>query len=154
MEEAGLTRDLHKKISHDRRRTQQKARRQVGREEVLEVRRNNGKGILDTTPYIAVLNMITKGKYLRVGRGFVIRRRIKEIKEVQVNRLKEARREKGLSQLRLAFLTGIPPSEISRVENGWIRPYPSWRQRFARALGVTEAELFPAPEEKVKSNAD
>jgi len=61
-----------------------------------------------------------------------------------VNRLKEIRNERGLSQLRLAFLTGIAPSEISRIENGWIRPYPGWRKRLARALGTTESELFPA----------
>lgn len=65
-----------------------------------------------------------------------------------MNRLREARKEKGLSQLKLAFVTGIPPSEISRIENDWIKPYPGWRKRFARALGVPESELFP-PEEKV-----
>ena len=65
-------------------------------------------------------------------------------KEVLVmNRLKEIRNERNLSQLRLALLTGIAPSELSRIENGWIRPYPGWRKRLARALGVTEKELFP-----------
>ena len=33
---------------------------------------------------------------------------------------------------------------ISRIENGWLRPYPGWRERLAKALGTTEAELFPA----------
>jgi transcriptional regulator with XRE-family HTH domain len=60
------------------------------------------------------------------------------------NKLKQVRNERGLSQLRLALLTGIAPSELSRIENGWIRPYPGWRKRLARALGTTEAELFPA----------
>ena len=60
-----------------------------------------------------------------------------------MNRLKEIRNERGLSQLRLAMLTGIAPSELSRIENGWIRPYPGWRKRLARALETTEAELFP-----------
>lgn len=60
-----------------------------------------------------------------------------------MNSLKEFRTKRGLSQLALAKLTNIAPSEISRIENGWIRPYPSWRKRFARSLGVTEKELFP-----------
>jgi hypothetical protein len=51
---------------------------------VLELKRNDGKGKLDTTPYIAVLNIITKGKYLKLGKGFVVRGKIKEIKEVSV----------------------------------------------------------------------
>ena len=59
------------------------------------------------------------------------------------NRLSEVRKEKGLSQLRLSFLTGIPPSEISRIENGWIRPYAGWRRRLATALGTSERDLFP-----------
>lgn len=60
-----------------------------------------------------------------------------------MNRLKEVRSERGLSQLKLAFLAGISPWDISRLENGWIRPYPSWRKRLAKALGTSQAELFP-----------
>ncbi|MEE9201813.1 MAG: helix-turn-helix transcriptional regulator [Dehalococcoidia bacterium] len=61
-----------------------------------------------------------------------------------MNRLKEVRNERGVSQLRLAMLTGISPGDISRIENDWLRPYAGWRKRLARALGKTEAELFPA----------
>ena len=63
-----------------------------------------------------------------------------------MNRLKEIRKRRGLSQLKLAHLTGIQPSEISRVENGWLIPYPSWRKRLADALDITEAEVFPTDE--------
>lgn len=70
-----------------------------------------------------------------------------------MNRLREARKEKGLSQLKLAFTTGIAPWDISRIENGWMKPYPSWKKRLSRALGVPETELFP-PEEQGKSDAD
>jgi len=59
------------------------------------------------------------------------------------NKLKEIRNQRGLSQLRLSFLTGIPPGDISRIENNWLRPYSGWRKRLARALGTTEAGLFP-----------
>lgn len=64
-----------------------------------------------------------------------------------MNNLKKVRTEKGLSQLRLALLTGIAPGDISRIENNWLRPYPGWRKRLARALGTTESGLFPAEEE-------
>jgi len=61
-----------------------------------------------------------------------------------VNRLREARKEKGLSQLKLAFMTGIAPGDISRIENDWLVPYPGWRNRLSKALGVPETELFPS----------
>ena len=70
-----------------------------------------------------------------------------------MNRLKEIRKGKGLSQLKLAFMTGIAPGEISRIENSWLKPYPGWRKRLSRALGVPETELFP-PEEKNRNDAD
>jgi transcriptional regulator with XRE-family HTH domain len=60
------------------------------------------------------------------------------------NKLKEVRKERGLSQLKLALVTGIAPGDISRIENGWLKPYPSWRQRLSRALGMPESELFPS----------
>ncbi len=60
-----------------------------------------------------------------------------------MNKLKEVRNERGLSQLKLAFLTGISPGDLSRIENGWLRPYPGWRKRLAKALGIAQTELFP-----------
>lgn len=60
-----------------------------------------------------------------------------------MNLLKEIRTKKGFSQLTLAKLTNIAPTDISRIENGWVRPYAGWRKRLARALGTTETELFP-----------
>jgi transcriptional regulator with XRE-family HTH domain len=59
------------------------------------------------------------------------------------NNLRQFRKARGISQLRLAMATGIAPCEISRIENDWIVPYPGWRKRLARALGVSEAVLFP-----------
>jgi len=70
-----------------------------------------------------------------------------------MNKLRKARKEKGLSQLKLAFMTGIAPNEISRIENGWLKPYPGWRKRLSRVLGVPETELFP-PEEQSSNNGD
>lgn len=62
---------------------------------------------------------------------------------VNMNLLKEIRTKRGFSQLTLAKKTNIAPSDISRIENGWLRPYLGWRKRLARALGVAEKELFP-----------
>ena len=66
-----------------------------------------------------------------------------------MNNLKEFRTKKGISQFKLAVDTGISPSIISRIENGWLWPYPGWRQRIAQALNVSESELFP--EEGIKN---
>jgi transcriptional regulator with XRE-family HTH domain len=60
-----------------------------------------------------------------------------------MNSLKETRTKKGLSQLALAKLTNITPTDISRIENGWLRPYPGWRKRLAMALKCSEKKLFP-----------
>lgn len=68
------------------------------------------------------------------------------------NNLREVRKQRGLSQLRLSFLTGIPPSDISRIENEWLKPYPGWRKRLARGLGVSEAELFPIEKDRNDGN--
>ena len=61
-----------------------------------------------------------------------------------MNRLAEIRKQRGLSQLRLAMLTGIQPPDLSRIETGRLKPYPGWRKRLARALGTTEDDLFPS----------
>ena len=61
-----------------------------------------------------------------------------------MNNLKEIRTQKGLSQLALAKLTNITPTDISRIENNWLKPYPGWRKRLSDALGVSEEEIFPA----------
>ena len=59
------------------------------------------------------------------------------------NNLKKIRQEKKLSQLRLSYATGISPADISRIENGWTRPYPGWRKRLSEALGEAESTVFP-----------
>ena len=60
-----------------------------------------------------------------------------------MNRLREVRSAKSMSQLALAKLTDISPWDISRIENGVLKPYPGWRKRLAKALGVPERDVFP-----------
>lgn len=43
-----------------------------------------------------------------------------------MNILKEIRTKRGLSQLALAKLANIVPTDISLIENGWLRPYAGW----------------------------
>ena len=64
-------------------------------------------------------------------------------REVFMNNLKKIRTEKGFSQLTLAKLTNIAPGVISGIENNWLRPYHGWCSRLAKALCVSEKELFP-----------
>ncbi|MBS4029938.1 MAG: helix-turn-helix transcriptional regulator [Clostridiales bacterium] len=66
------------------------------------------------------------------------------------NRLREVRKQQGLSQFGLAKMCGVEPSNLSKVENGILKPYPGWRQRIALALGVSEEEIFPV---EVKNDA-
>ncbi len=56
--------------------------------------------------------------------------------------LGKLRKKRGLSQKQLAEAVGVSRGLISRVENGWERPYESLRQRIAEALDVDEKELF------------
>jgi len=58
-----------KKIRHDRRR----ARQRIKKGEVLPMQRADG--VTDLTPHIASADIATSGKYLTLGRGFVIRAR-------------------------------------------------------------------------------
>ena len=57
--------------------------------------------------------------------------------------LKKFRTAKKLSQAGLTRLTGISPSIISAIENEKLYCYPGWRKKFAEALEVPEADLFP-----------
>jgi len=59
-----------------------------------------------------------------------------------LNELKNIRELKGLSQFDLAKKANITPSDISRIENNKIFPYPQWRKRISDALNVPEEKIF------------
>ena len=67
------------------------------------------------------------------------------------NNLKRARFEKGLSQIQLFGLSGIWPSKISLLENGFLLPSPEEKRSLARALGVQVEWLFPSDDSKENS---
>jgi transcriptional regulator with XRE-family HTH domain len=56
--------------------------------------------------------------------------------------LRQARRSKGLSQERLGELTGLHPTEISRLERAAREPRLSTIVKLARPLGITAADLL------------
>lgn len=58
------------------------------------------------------------------------------------NKIREKRMARGLSQVQLGSLSGIAHSAISDFELGKRMPWPKARKALARALKVTEGELF------------
>ena len=62
------------------------------------------------------------------------------------NFIREKREAMGISQVRLATLTGLPNNCISDFELGKRLPWPRARKALAKALGVKEAALFPDEE--------
>jgi transcriptional regulator with XRE-family HTH domain len=59
-----------------------------------------------------------------------------------MNRLKEIRARKGMTQFRLRLDTGIHQSKISLAENDYIQLTAQEKQRIAKALGVTVGEIW------------
>lgn len=59
-----------------------------------------------------------------------------------MSRLEYERRKREWTGLHLATLMGIHPSSLSQVERGHRKAWPAFRQKAAKALGITEEELF------------
>jgi transcriptional regulator with XRE-family HTH domain len=61
-----------------------------------------------------------------------------------MNRLREIRVVKRITQFQLRLITGIHQSKISLIENGFIEPQDEEKEKLAKALGVSLEEIFPA----------
>jgi transcriptional regulator with XRE-family HTH domain len=48
----------------------------------------------------------------------------------------------GWSQVALAFHAGISIGDISRIETGRLRPYPSQLEKLSKVLGLEESALL------------
>ncbi len=73
-----------------------------------------------------------------------------------INRIKEIRIEKGVSQLELANIANFSQSFLANVESGKKKPSVMTIIRIAKALNVNPREFFPEQEEtkskeKIKS---
>jgi transcriptional regulator with XRE-family HTH domain len=64
---------------------------------------------------------------------------------VKLERLKDWREHRGLTQVKLAELAGVPQSTVSQAETGRRSPHPGTARKFAEALGVEVEELTRAP---------
>jgi len=60
-----------------------------------------------------------------------------------MNRIKEARFIRKMTQMRLFQLTGIWPSKISSVENGYVTPTELEKDKLAKVLELQKEWLFP-----------
>ena len=66
-----------------------------------------------------------------------------------MNRVKEIRKKKNLTQLDVSKMTDIYPNDISQIERGKRKPFPSWRKRLSEALEINEDYLFPDIEKDI-----
>ena len=59
------------------------------------------------------------------------------------NCIRERRERLGFSQARLACFVGMAGSTLSNLELGKMKPWPKAKRDLAKALRVSEQELFP-----------
>jgi len=57
-------------------------------------------------------------------------------------KLKAERQRRRWTQAKVAYRAGLHPAELSRIESGWLRPYPRQAARLARVLGLKPTELL------------
>jgi len=60
-----------------------------------------------------------------------------------MERVRELRTEKGLTQVRLAVAADMNPATLNRIEQGKANPNLKTLERLAHALGVEVGDLFP-----------
>lgn len=65
--------------------------------------------------------------------------------------LKRSRIERGWTLHETARRAKLHDSDLSKIENGWSRPYPNQAKRLARVLGINVDELLM--EESHEANA-
>src|SRR5919107_780559 len=63
--------------------------------------------------------------------------------EVQMERIRQLRKERGLSQVKLAVMADMDPATLNRLERGTGNPNLKTLERVADALGVEVADFFP-----------
>lgn len=67
-----------------------------------------------------------------------------------MNRLREVRILKRITQFRLHLVTGIPASKISLMENGLVIPREDEKIKLAKALMVTPEKIWGKGESEVQ----
>ncbi len=64
------------------------------------------------------------------------------VKEDTMNKLREMRVVRRITQFQLRIATGIHQSKISMIENGLIEPLEGEKRRIARALNLRPEEIW------------
>jgi transcriptional regulator with XRE-family HTH domain len=59
------------------------------------------------------------------------------------NRVREIREKQGISQAELSRRIQIASQNLSAIELGKMEAWPKVRRKIAKALGVSQTELFP-----------
>jgi len=62
---------------------------------------------------------------------------------MEQNRIREFREARGLTQVELARIARMASPNLCNIERGRLMPWPRIKRRLAKALRVTEQELFP-----------
>jgi transcriptional regulator with XRE-family HTH domain len=57
-------------------------------------------------------------------------------------RLKAERLNRGWTQQELGFYASVSAADISKIERGWLKPYPGPAVRLAQVLGLKPEELL------------
>ena len=57
-------------------------------------------------------------------------------------KLKAERLKRGWRQEDLGFYTRMSGADISRIERGWMKPYPGQAERLAKVLELDQEELL------------
>lgn len=60
-----------------------------------------------------------------------------------MNKLRELRFLKGLTQIELEKRTGVHRTSISPIENGYVEPSPEQKKKLAEALDVDIVDIWP-----------
>jgi len=60
-----------------------------------------------------------------------------------LNKLRELRFLKGLTQIELEKRTGVHRTSISPIENGYVEPSPEQKKKLAEALDVDIVDIWP-----------
>ena len=68
-----------------------------------------------------------------------------------MNKLREIRSIRRVTQFQLRLSAGIHQSKISLIENGLIAAREDEKKKISKALGVKPEDIFPTPNETVPS---
>lgn len=72
----------------------------------------------------------------------------------KINKIKAARKAKGIKARQLAEMVGLTPASISKIERGLGGVRPTTAKKIADALGIPVVDvLFPSAEDEEKAAA-